>query len=1299
MRQLALLILFATPLWAQTPDLLLYAPFDGSGDAAVAGGDGRQRDLLSFVEGLRGQAVSLSSDCQYGVKGNFRAESGTIALWVRPHWNGTDATNRYLFCLYGQRGLPHSYAVNRYNLDCGGGTMRFTIFTRDEGKTVGVASPIKAWRAGQWHHLAVTWDNVNSGQPDGEMKLYLDGAPAASLTGKHIDVGPTNDVMAIGRDQDASPDYADADLDDLFIYSRPLSPEQIAQGVEAVRRLPYEVPTMAASRASVPGWWDTAWPYRVRVEVPPAATARRDLFVRCPLRAGGDLSALGERGTLDPGSLRVVQTATDGKPQVVPVRVEDGLADWVAPGETSAAGRSFWLYFQSSRFTFPQPLVAQRVTAPVTAPAVVPAATDYATVELGKPWNFDDGSFSGIDQWGDKPEYLRNRKVENGILSMDVKQDPWFIWGDMWGQVNATNQKIAIDLDKYPTLEMKVRQSLPQAKWGLFGRVGAAADLLHHAFIVSGSGWQRVRIDLRRDARWSGILSAFRIDPTEGAGAAHIEIDWVRLLALTPVEHGQVETLGQPTGVAARIDLSQPDGAAVVAGSAHELALTVNDAAGKPVAGQPVRISLADGSGGSLAEAQAQRSLEVSAQSRMGVTGPNGKLVVRYTASRQARKPADALVAQAQFTPVPEAQRVVITTPGAPHHYLVQPTKVLALKPDRLPLHLTARLVDEFDNPVANPTPRKLQWSSDERASLTRTSPSTSAGLGEAAWRGDESQRWVYTVRVKDDQGLTGESAPICLLPTKPRQNPIVLGPNGYFRQGKDGRAWVPLGGFYANWVGLPEDGEEGRKLISFVDATEEQMNHWLDFLASQGVTAMRFMLRAHTKLGMEPMDVIGRVNMPLFARVLRYMDLARRHDIKFLLVIHEDYTKPAYFNRQPLEAFCLPQYAGEDLDKLPPYQRGFIRDRKLIGLIGEKYTDPDVMACQDQYTRELLGLLKDNPQLFGWEFENEMVNCPQSWAQHMAGVIRSVDPVTPICASHGGGGLHTGDPLWWSKKADIDFYTYHLYSHRDSTSEVTDYGAAVHVLTTYGRMAGTCMLGESAGDEFGYYPKERDADRRYIMRDTIWFSLVNGNPGCFFWNSRGFEVEEFRLARKVVSGLDLAQWERKRPEVGIVVDHPWEDDKYYRSPQGRADYAMMGRYAQHYLTSGGAFDFTMQPNGYAQTADLKTFAPPPATGPVTAGKGWQVASLEEVKGQGLAYIRNFAGVRHWEYPGKTNMFLRDRRPEPLVVKLSSPGKLALTATDLDTGVEKRVEMTGPGELNLGTTDHDWALVWKVTDR
>jgi hypothetical protein len=222
-------------------------------------------------------------------------------------------------------------------------------------------------------------------------------------------------------------------------------------------------------------------------------------------------------------------------------------------------------------------------------------------------------------------------------------------------------------------------------------------------------------------------------------------------------------------------------------------------------------------------------------------------------------------------------------------------------------------------------------------------------------------------------------------------------------------------------------------------------------------------------------------------------------------------------------------------------------------------------------------------------------------------------------------------------------------------------------------------------------------------MRDLIWFGLVNGNPGCFFWNARGFEVEQFRLANKIASGLEWSTWIRQAPEIGIVVAHPWDDDKYYRTPEGRADYALMGKYAQHYLSAGADFDFTMDGLGYAKTAQMGAhgrapvqLAPPPGTSRLAVTPGWQVrANARKGLGEGLAYVRNFAGIRHWQQP-KINMYVRDRKPAPLKIRLNLPAdKLVVWATDLDTGDERRVETTGRGEIDLGVNDHDWALVWR----
>ncbi|MBM4046985.1 MAG: LamG domain-containing protein, partial [Planctomycetes bacterium] len=473
-------------------DLLLYAPFDAAADAAIARGNAANLGGLAvgFTTGMRGQAFVLRTDCRFAVERNFRPQAGTVAVWVRPHWDGAEAASHYVFCIYGQRDLPHSWAVNRFNVAFGAGRCAFTIFTSAEGKTFSVSAPVDGWKKGQWHHVAATWANVNSGKPDGEMRLYLDGALSGRVVGKQIDVGPTDTVMGIGRDQDASPDYGDADFDDLFIYGRPLTDAEIAAGVARVKAAElYDESVQPSAGPPLPGWWRMEWPFRVKVPLP----AEPGAFVQCPLKVAADLTALGVNGMVNHDSVQVVE---DGAKEPLPRRVADGLVEW----QTPKAARGFHLYFDTHRYSVEAPLVAKRKGVQMAETPTPPPAPDYATLAYGKPWDFDDGTFSGIDQWGDKPEFLRNKKVQDGILSMDVSQDPFFIWGDMWGQVQKVGQKVAIDLDKFPVLEMKVRQSVSRAMWELYGRPGTSDHLLHHEFPVSGSGWQRLRIDLKKEA-------------------------------------------------------------------------------------------------------------------------------------------------------------------------------------------------------------------------------------------------------------------------------------------------------------------------------------------------------------------------------------------------------------------------------------------------------------------------------------------------------------------------------------------------------------------------------------------------------------------------------------------------------------------------------------------------------------------------------------------------------------------------------------------------------------------------------
>jgi hypothetical protein len=1124
------------------------------------------------------------------------------------------------------------------------------------------------------------------------MRLYLDGEPAAEATGLDLQIGQPGPLLDIGRDSDASPDYAEAVYDDVFLYARPLTPEEIRAAVQRVRAGDLLQPAPAGVRREAEGWAYPDLPYRAIIEAAPPERARTRASYEVRLGLSQDLGQLGLPGTADPGGFRLVEVSDTGSPQGDPVAhcAQGDRLSFTALGPMpGGAARRFALYFDALAYEPVAPLlVARRQPRPTAGEVITVLPSDYATVTYGDAWDFDEGDTEAIDRFGDKPEYFRDVRVGNGALLASVKQDPYLIWGSMWGPEDKGEREVRIDVDEYNVLELRVRQSVPSARWVLYGRVAGSDHLQVYRFQVAGTGWQTIRINLVDEAHWGGVLSAFRIDPTEEV-EAEIGIDWVRLLALLPAERSAVELLGNPTEKAAAVALSLPKREAA-AGEEQSLTVSVRDAAGRPVGGQPVRIELAKGSGGQLS-ARGQPALALPGGGLRGLTDAEGKLTAAYAADTKARTRADTLLASAEFPSVAAEPLTVDTKPGPAHHYRVLADGVTILHEENAPFEVTAQPVDQFGNPTEGP--RATKWEvSDGRLEGV-------AGAGQATMRltPDLAKRCVYTVKASSET-LAGESGPICILPKGPRPNPVSVGANGYFRTA-DGRPYLPLGGFYINWIGMtdPQTGEQGRIIRSFTDVDETAITSWLSYLQSQGVTTLRFMLRTHTSRGMEPMDVGGRVNRPLFGKALRLMDLARPFGIRFLLVVHDDYDKPVYCNAGNLERFSLPQFAGEDLDALPPHQRRFIRDRKLLRLASEKYTDPDAIRCQDGYARELIGYLKGNPQVFGYELENEMVDCPREWATHAIEVIRSVDSEAPICVSHGGGGLHTADPYWWTHETPIDFYTYHLYP-LGMTDPTTDYGAAVLMLAKYGTMAGTCFLGESSGDEFSEYPSERTDDRRHIMRDIIWMSLIAGNPGCFYWNARGYEIEQFRLANQIMGEIDWTTWQRAKAETALVVDHPYNDDKYYRSPQGTVDRAMMGRYCQAFLSEGLNFDFAMRGEGYAKAATFAEFAMPEVgEQPFRVSEGFQLASLTRGdKAEGLLYVRNLAGVREWALPKRGSMWLRERKPAPLTVTLAPGSEEALLRWwDLDTGASSESEFRGSYALDLGVTEHDLVVLWR----
>ena len=222
------------------PELLFHAPFDGSPDAAFAKGAAKPvwAKGLSFAEGKRGKAVRLTraakSELDYASVSNLVQERGTVSLWFKREWpdNGRTADGkeiwRTLFANPDPKTRPR----------VGSGQLMFWWWCDrlradqadddDEHAIWSGAAPEDGW-----NHLAVTWDEAG-------VRIYLNGKDGR---GTSDGVSPMSralkphDILSFDREifgifcvgQCGGSRTFDGLIDDLRIYSAPLTPEQIRE--------------------------------------------------------------------------------------------------------------------------------------------------------------------------------------------------------------------------------------------------------------------------------------------------------------------------------------------------------------------------------------------------------------------------------------------------------------------------------------------------------------------------------------------------------------------------------------------------------------------------------------------------------------------------------------------------------------------------------------------------------------------------------------------------------------------------------------------------------------------------------------------------------------------------------------------------------------------------------------------------------------------------------------------------------------------------------------------------------------
>jgi hypothetical protein len=899
----------------------------------------------------------------------------------------------------------------------------------------------------------------------------------------------------------------------------------------------------------------------------------------------------------------------------------------------------------------------------LTTPPV--SANDFARSVLGHAWDFEDGTPCGITSWGNRPNHIGAITVKAGWLQIPVKDtDPYFIFGDMFGPA-ASPRNLHINSTVYRFLELRVRQSCPQAEWEFFvtDRDGRYKSM---KFNVQGTEAQTVRFDLGKafPEFWDGReFRALRIDTTNDKKDVLAEVDFVRLLPEAPaVTAGPVFTR---EAVAARETIRSVKPSVprtLTAGESCEVKVRLGS--GKAGASHLLWSFATSETGASVIDADAA-SVPLPRLKHAGACpwsfGLSDDLGHPMLAASGTLTIKAAELASFRLTPAKE------------YIDLAAPSVALAVQG-----------LDAFGNPLPVQVKRP-QWTAtgDVQCPSDRIKGNPAAVTIACPAHAPAT----YRIALSDGKGHAGETA---VTTVAYRKNAVRLNANGYL-VAADGSLVFPAGGLYANWPHrLNADGTIGTSVDLFPcgpspykagfpwsPETESAVAAYLKHCSERGVTCLRLMLRN--------MDLVGRVDPVQLQATLHLFDLARPYGIRFNVALMEDYDKPPYVSRKILDTLVLPHYTPEQLAALPPHRARFLVRKETLDSAALRYTDPDAIACQKDYLRELIPVLAAREEVLCYEFENEMVFPPMSWCRTISDFIRTIDPHTLVL---GNPGPHDWpEPLRW-RDSGCDLFSYHPYNDGQSPA---DHGAIVFLRSKFAAQSRLPMYtGEGGLNQNRWERGVKRIDNEPAARgtrDQIWMSVCCGANGCLYWTlMHDLEAQEFAKIRPAFDalGLDFTTFKRQRPAVALALPPNRRDPR---------DAAM----AVRLLDLGVDFDTvaTNEAAAYATRISLDAQKPESVSLPATVARpaaGWQIATLlSEKNDQALLYLRNVAGgVKDFGAPPRP-CFLRDAQPSDAALTLRSPWRTAV-AFDLDTRQARTVVPDASGRIALGNTSHDFLI-------
>jgi hypothetical protein len=210
-----LIVLTSTSVFGQTDSLIAYYPFNGNCNETIENNNGSPSSSgISYTTGINNSSnsaikisginngyVNLGNDSSLQFKNNGQY---TLSLWVK-----MATSNSYRAILVKSSNYDHwDYGIMANN------GLPYT------GKGLQDLYALSKINNGKWHHLVATYNN-------GHHKLYINGVLEKNFPGGSINESTGN--LVLGLKGDALSNQYDGDIDELKIFNKALSAEDITK--------------------------------------------------------------------------------------------------------------------------------------------------------------------------------------------------------------------------------------------------------------------------------------------------------------------------------------------------------------------------------------------------------------------------------------------------------------------------------------------------------------------------------------------------------------------------------------------------------------------------------------------------------------------------------------------------------------------------------------------------------------------------------------------------------------------------------------------------------------------------------------------------------------------------------------------------------------------------------------------------------------------------------------------------------------------------------------------------------------